>query len=93
MNPPSESEDPMPDVVLYGSDWCPATRICRRRMDLWGVAYRYVEVDDSPEDEQRIADWNNGRAIRPTLAIGDTVFVDPSPIDLKGLLTEHGAIR
>lgn len=82
----------MPEVVLYGSDWCPGTRIARRRMDLWGVEYRYVEVDDSPEDEKRIAGWNNGRAIRPTLDIGGAIFVDPSPIDLKKLLAEHGAL-
>lgn len=83
----------MPDepreIVLYGSTWCPATRIVRRRMEMWRVPFRYVEVDDDPEAERLLAGWNNGRAIRPTLDLRGAILVNPDPLDLRRLLIER----
>ena len=80
------------EVVLYGSDWCGFTKRAVSHLDDLGVAYRYVKVDDEPDAEQRIADWNNGRAIRPTLDIGGEVFVNPPMPQLDNELRSRGLL-
>ena len=80
------------EIVVYGSSWCGYTTHTLKKLDAMGVAYRYVEVDDSPEDEQRIADWNNGRSIRPTLDIQGDVFVNPDDATLFHELKERGLL-
>ena len=78
------------EIVIYGSDWCPYTVMALRNLQELGVEYRYVDVDASPEDEARIAGWNNGRAIRPTLDIGGDIFVNPSRAALGEELRKRG---
>lgn len=62
-----------------------------RKLEGLNVPFRYVDVDADPEDEQRIADWNNGRAIRPTLDIGGLVLVAPAE-ELDAELKKRGYI-
>jgi glutaredoxin len=80
-------------VVVYGSGWCGYTQRALRELESWGVDFRYVDVDDSPEDEQRIAAWNNGRSIRPTLDIGGDIFVNPDASTLRSALVQHGVLE
>lgn len=65
------------EIIVYGSLWCGYTTHAMRTLNKLGVAYRYIDVDESPEDEKRIAAWNNGRSIRPTIDIGGAIFVNP----------------
>jgi mycoredoxin len=78
------------EIVVYGSDWCPYTHRALNQLDRLGVPYRYIEVDDDPAAEQRIAAWNNGRSIRPTITIGEDIFVNPGPVILDAALKNHG---
>ncbi len=64
-------------ITVYGSDWCHYTQDARQNLDDLGVAYRYVDVDQDPAAEQRIAGWNDGQAVRPTFDIGGDHFVNP----------------
>jgi glutaredoxin len=76
-------------IVVYGSNWCGYTvRVLRHLEDL-GVAFRYVDVDQNPEDEKRIAEWNNGRSIRPTIDLSGDIFVNPSPSALEAELKKR----
>ncbi len=77
-------------IVLYGSHWCPFTVRARKWLDAWKVNYEWIEVDDNPEAEKQIADWNDGRAIRPTLDIGGAIFVNPEQSELKNELESRG---
>jgi mycoredoxin len=77
-------------VVVYGSDWCPHTRNALHRLKALGVAYRYVDVDEDVEAERRIAGWNKGRSIRPTITVGDDILVHPGPAVLDAALKNNG---
>lgn len=80
-------------VVIYGSNWCGYTVRALRQLDDMGVEYRYVDVDKDPEAEKLIADWNNGRSIRPTLDINGEHFVNPAPLVLEAELKKHGFLN
>ena len=79
-------------IVVYGSDWCGYTVRALRHLENLGVEFRYVNVDDNPEDEKRIADWNNGRSIRPTVDLSGDIFVNPSPAVLEEELKKRGLL-
>lgn len=81
------------EVVVYGSNWCGYTQRTLRELKDWEVDFRYVDVDESPEDEQRIAGWNNGRSIRPTLDIGGDIMVNPNATELRAALIKHGVLQ
>jgi glutaredoxin len=80
------------EVIIYGSDWCGYTLRALRQLDSLGVSYQYIDVDSSPEDEKRIADWNNGRSIRPTFDLGGDIFVNPAPTQLEDELRQRGLL-
>lgn len=80
------------EIIVYGSSWCGYTTHALKTLDKLGVAYRYIEVDDSPEDEQRIAAWNNGRSIRPTIDMHGDIFVNPDDITLFHALKDRGLL-
>ena len=81
------------EIIMYGSDWCGYTQRAKRQLETLGADYRYVDVDASPEDEKRIGDWNNGRAIRPTFDLGGDIFVNPSPAQLESELKNRGLLK
>jgi mycoredoxin len=78
--------------IVYGSSWCGYTIMALQYLDEWGVSYQYIEVDDDPAAERLIASWNNGRSIRPTIQIGDDVWVNPSPRVLREELEQRGLL-
>ncbi len=77
-------------ITVYGADWCGDTKRTRKILDDANIAYHYINADDSPEDEAKIATWNNGRAIYPTLKMGETIAVNPPPAKLAELLQANG---
>lgn len=79
-------------IIVYGSDQCPHTQRMRQKLTGLQVAFRYVDIDQNPADEQRIAGWNNGRSIRPTLDIGGDIFVAPDPTALEEELKTRGLL-
>ena len=80
-----------PKIIVYGSDWCPHTMRMLRKLTALEVPFRYVDIDQNPEDEQRIADWNHGRSIRPTLDIKGDIFVAPGE-ELDDELRQRGIL-
>lgn len=79
-------------VTVYGSPECPYTARTRKWLENWGVDYRWVDVDADSGANQQIADWNEGRAIRPTLDVGGAIFVNPEQSDLHYELKSRGLL-
>jgi len=79
-------------VIIYGSSWCPFTVRALHWLDTWKVDFIWVDIDADPDAEQKIADWNNGRAIRPTFDIGGVIMVNPEQSELKSDLDSRGLI-
>ena len=86
------TDDAKKEVVVYGSNWCPFTVRALKWLEAWKVDYQWIEVDDDPAAEKQIADWNDGRAIRPTLDIGGAIFVNPEQSILKTELESRGLL-
>lgn len=86
-----DAKSPNP-ILVYGSNWCPHTMRMLHKLDALKIAYLYVDVDENPAAEQRIAAWNNGRAIRPTLDIDGDIFVHPEGAQLDAELQKRGLL-
>lgn len=78
-----------PTLIVYGSSWCGWTRRAQAHLDELEVEYQYIEVDNDAHAEALIASWNDGRAIRPTLAIGDDHWVNPTFDEIEAELQKR----
>lgn len=87
--PPDSNLD---EVTVYGSAWCGHSAHVVRQLNALGVPHTYIEVDDDKEAEERIAGWNAGRAVRPTLDIAGDVFINPGEMELFGELKRRGLL-
>lgn len=85
-------QTPSPTLIVYGSSWCGWTRRAQAHLDELEVVYTYIEVDNDKEAEALIASWNDGRAIRPTMAIGDQHWVNPTFDELDVELQRAGLL-
>ncbi len=79
-------------IIVYGSNWCPHTQRMLQKLKEIHAPFQYVDVDADPAAERRIADWNNGRSIRPTLDIGGDIFVAPDRTQLEKELKARGLL-
>lgn len=77
-------------VVVYGTDWCAATRLARETLDRLGVAYDFRDLDSDPEAENQVRWWTGGDASHPTLQVGGEVLIEPTTRDLKRALARNG---
>src|SRR5512139_3279772 len=70
------SEEPIADVVMYCTPWCPACR--RARVYFQENAIQFVEVDISRDRTaaQRVRGWANGHETTPTFNIKGTIIID-----------------
>lgn len=60
-----------PILTVYATTWCGDCHRARTFLDRHKVAYRWVDVDESPAAEQIIVRINNGSRSVPTLVFPD----------------------
>ena len=68
----------MPNIKVYGADWCGLTRYTLRHLDELGVAYEYIDVDNDQQASEWVKQQNNGKEKKPTLDIDGRVLTAPS---------------
>ncbi len=70
-------------IVLYGATWCPD---CRRSKSFLGdhrIPYRYVDLEEHPEEIDTVLELNDGKQIIPTIVFPDGSHVaEPSNEEL-----------
>lgn len=76
----------MPNVTLYSAPWCGYCRVTKRFLDDQQVVYTEINVDEDEAAAARVARWNNGNRIIPTLDIDGTILTNPSPTQLRQIL-------
>jgi glutaredoxin len=81
----------MEEVVVYGSDWCGFTILLVRELQQFGVPFSYVDVDADPAAERKIAGWNHGRSIRPTVQLGEKVWINPRAEEVRAAFLKQQA--
>ena len=70
----------MPEITMYGSNWCGDCRRAKRFLQDRGVAFREVNIEDSPEAAALVMKVNEGRRKIPTIEI-DGRYFSCSPFD------------
>lgn len=80
----------MPDVKVYGADWCSLTTNTRAHLDKIGVPYQYIDIDNDRESAKWVADHNNGKEKKPTLDIAGEVLSVPSNNEVDQVLKAKG---
>jgi len=77
----------MSGVTIYGTTWCGDCRRVKQFLRDRGVAFREINIDDTPDAEQLVLRVNNGRRKVPTIEIGNRYFAC-SPFDPYLLASE-----
>jgi len=78
----------MAEITMYTTGWCVDCRRAKLFLQERGIAFREVNIDDSPEAEALVLRVNHGRRKVPTLEVGGRYFsVSPfNPYQLAGEL-------
>lgn len=79
-------------VVVYGTAWCAATQIVRRRLERLGIPYRYVDIERDRAAAAGLRWLNGGRASHPTVSVGGAILIEPTLDELDETLAEAGLI-
>ena len=75
------------EIVVYGANWCPD---CRRAKEFLGsrrIEYRWVDLEQHPDQVAEVEGRNNGKRVIPTIVFPDGSFVtEPSNDELADRL-------
>ncbi len=70
----------MAEITMYGTTWCGDCRRVKQFLSERGIAFREVNIDETPEAEAIVLRVNNGRRKIPTIEM-DGRFFACSPFD------------
>ncbi len=77
----------MTGLTIYGTKWCGDCRRAKQFLRERGVAFREVNIDETPDAEQLVLRVNNGLRKVPTLELDGRYFAC-SPFDPYQLAQE-----
>ncbi len=77
----------MAEVTIYSTKWCCDCRRAKQFLRERGIAFREVNIDDTPDAEAIVLRVNDGRRKVPTLEL-DGRFFACSPFDPYKLADE-----
>jgi thioredoxin reductase (NADPH) len=63
------------EIVVYGANWCPD---CRRAKEFLGshrIDYRWVDLEQNPDQVAEVEGRNNGKRVIPTIVFPDGTFI------------------
>jgi len=83
----------MPDVKIYGADWCSLTRAALAHLNELRVPYQYVNIDKDKAAARWVRDQNHGKERKPTINIGGRILSEPDTEELDAALTAQGLLR
>lgn len=89
------ASDPVPleppdKLTVYGADWCGDCRRAKRHLDAAGVAYRWVDLTQDRGAKAMLAAAGL-RAIPVIVTTDGRVLMEPSNLELRGLVDSLGA--
>jgi len=73
---PEVMTEPLADVILYCTAWCPACRRARAWFKERGIQYVEVDITRDRIAAQKVRGWANGNETTPTINIKGTVIVN-----------------
>lgn len=82
----------MPKIVIYSRPGCPDVARASYYLRQRGLNWDEIDIDAGPDAEAQVIAWV-GRAVTPTLWIGDTMLVEPDSAEIDAVLAENGGMR
>ncbi|SCG76266.1 glutaredoxin family protein [Micromonospora coxensis] len=84
---PAHRIEAEPELVVYGTGWCPDVRRSRALLDAAGIAYDYVDLDEDRAATELVRGLQQGARRVPTLLWPDGTFlVEPTDDQLRAHL-------
>lgn len=70
---------PLPNITVYGADWCGDCRRSKKFLDENKISYLWVDTDENKDAEELVKYKNGGKRIIPTIVFADGSFLaEPS---------------
>jgi thioredoxin reductase (NADPH) len=76
----------LPEIVMYGAEWCPDCQRAKAYLDEHEIEYIYRDIEISEQGVARVEEINEGKRIIPTLEIGEKHYSNPDNAQLGCLL-------
>jgi len=73
---PKPAVEPVGDVIMYCTPWCPGCRRARAYFQENGIKFVEVDISRDRAVAQRVRGWANGYETTPTFNIKGTIIVD-----------------
>jgi mycoredoxin len=71
------------NIIVYGTNWCYASRRARAFLDEHHIAYTWIDVDKDTEASKLVEKINKGFRSVPTMIFPDgSILVEPSSSQL-----------
>jgi glutaredoxin len=70
---------PENQIIVYGTNWCYASRRARAFLDEHQIPYTWIDIDKDAEASKLVEKINNGYRSVPTIVFPDgSILVEPS---------------
>jgi thioredoxin reductase (NADPH) len=77
------NENEKSQIVLYGAVWCPDCKRSKKFLNEQRIPYTYIDIEQQPEAQKIVQDYNDGKQIIPTIVFPDnSILVEPSNAEL-----------
>ncbi len=83
---PATDPEPVADVILYCTSWCPACRRARHWLKERGIQYVEIDITRDRQAAAQVRGWANGNETTPTFNIKGTIIVNFDEARLKKAL-------
>lgn len=83
---PEPSIEPVDDVVMYCTQWCPGCRRARVLFADHGIKYTEIDITRDRKAAARVRSWANGSETTPTFNIRGEILVDYDQYKLEKML-------
>ena len=80
----------MAEIKMYTTTWCPDCRNAKRFLDVRGLAYEEINIENSPEAAELVMSVNGGKRKVPTFVVGEDAFHN-SPFSLALMEAKFGS--
>ena len=72
-----------PDIIVYGTNWCGATRRTRSFLDAHQIPYTYIDIDHDTDGRTFVEQTNHGYRSVPTILFPDgSTLTEPMQSEL-----------
>ncbi|MDQ2687734.1 MAG: glutaredoxin family protein [Armatimonadota bacterium] len=79
----------LPKILMYVRPDCEDTDLARTVLQQHGLTWDEIDIEQDPDAMVRVKEWNQGRALTPTLWIGETMLVEPSAREIEDILSQE----